>query len=202
MSQKTGVVRLVGKLNAANDTYPGGGNDSPGLVPGMLGAELELDSATAAALSDTSVATLRRGRYRYVQTLSSGTASPARGLLAFVSTSAQFNADVVHADGAAGRDGEVVGVFLNSVTKGNCGWIQVAGDADVSFKNGVAATTDGCLVIVDTTTNKADCVADATGTLTFGHIKRLLGVALGTVTDNAINKVLLKNTVFISAGGA
>jgi hypothetical protein len=192
MPNKTGVVRLVGKLNEANDAFPGGGDASPGLVPGMLGVEIELDGTQAAALSKTSTGTLRAGRYRYVQTLSSGTAAPARGLLAFVGTSAQWNSDTVHSDGGATLDGKVVGVFLNTVTKGNCTWIQVAGDADVSFKSGVAVTTDGTLVVVDTTTNKADAVADATGTLTYGHIKRIFGVALGTVTDNAINKVLLK----------
>lgn len=191
MSLKTGVVRFTTKLNATNDSLPGGGTDSPGLVPGMVGVEIELDAAAAAALSDTTVATLRSGRYRYVQSLSTGTTAPARGRAALQSTSAQVETNVVHSDGAAADDGKCAGVFLNTVTKGNYCWIQVAGNADVLIKNGITDATDGNVVIVGTGTALFDCIADATA-VTHSKLKSAVGVALGTPTDNAISKALLK----------
>jgi len=191
MANRTGVVRLSGKLNNANDAHPGGGDASPGFVPGMLGAEIEVDAATAAQLSDTSVATLKSGRYRYVRTLSSGTTAPARGRAALQSTSAQFETDVVHSDGAAADDGKCAGVFLNTVTKGNCTWIQVAGNASVLIKNGITNATDGNVVVVGTGTALFDCIADATA-VTHNLLKSAVGVALGTPTDNAISAALLK----------
>lgn len=191
MSLKTGVVRLVGKLNNANDSYPGGGDAAPGLSPGQAGVEIELDAAQAAALSDTTVATLRSGRYRYVQSLSSGTTAPARGRAALQSTSAQYESNIVHSDGATEADGKCAGVFLNTVTKGNWCWIQVAGNADCLIKNGITATTDGCVAVVGTGTALFDVLADATAT-TNGTFRATVGVALGTATDNAISKVLLK----------
>jgi len=191
MANKTGVVRLVAKLNSTNDAQPGGGDAAPGLVPGMVGAEIELDGATAAQLSDTSVATLRSGRYRYVKTLSTGTTAPARGRAALLSTSAQHEANTVHSDGAATDDGKCAGVFLNTVTKGNYCWIQVAGNADVLIKNGITNATDGNVVVVGTGTALFDCIADATA-VTHNLLKSAVGVALGTPTDNAISKALLK----------
>ena len=198
MSVKTGIVRLTAKLNDTNDAYPGGGDASPGLVPGMVGAEIELDAAQAAALSNSTV-TLRSGRYRYVQSLSSGTTAPARGRAALQSTSAQFETDVVHSDGAAVSDGRCAGVFLNTVTKGNYCWIQVSGNADVLIKNGITNATDGNVVVVGTTTALFDCIADATA-VTHNLLKSAVGVALGTPTDNAISKALLKY-IPIRAGG-
>lgn len=199
MANKTGIVRFSGKLNNANDTYPGGGDNSPGFVPGMVGVEIEIDGPTAAQLSDTSVATLRSGRYRYVQTLSSGTTAPARGRAALQSTSAQYETNVVHSDGAAAQDGKCAGVFLNTVTKGNHTWIQVSGNADVLIKNGITNATDGNVVVVGTGTALFDCIADATA-VTHNLLKSAVGVALGLPTDNAISKALLKY-IPIRAGG-
>ena len=199
MANKTGVVRLTDSLNNANDAQPGGGDSAPGLVPGMVGIEIEVDAATAAQMSDTSVATLRSGRYRYVQTLSSGTTAPARGRAALQSTSAQYEANVVHSDGAAAHDGKCAGVFLNTVTKGNYTWIQVSGNASVLIKNGITNATDGNVVVVGTGTALFDCIADATA-VTHNLLKSAVGVALGTPTDNAISTALLKY-IPIRAGG-
>jgi hypothetical protein len=199
MANRTGVVRFTSKLNNANDAFPGGGDASPGQVPGMLGAEIEVDGPTAAALSDTSVATLRSGRYRYVQSLAGGTTAPSRGRAALQSTSAQVETNVVHSDGATEADGKCAGVFLNTVTKGNCTWIQVAGNADCLMKNGITATTDGCVAVVGGGTALFDVLADATAT-TNGTLRATVGIALGTATDNAISKVLLKY-VPLRAGG-
>lgn len=193
MALRTGVVRFTAKLNATDDALPGGGTDtgSPGLVPGMVGIEIELDGPAAAALSLTTTATLRSGRYRYVQSKAAGTTAPARGRAALQSTSAQFETNIVHSDGAAVDDGKCAGVFLNTSTKGNYTWIQVAGNADVLIKNGITSAIDGNNVVVGTTTALFDCLADATA-ITNNTLKASVGVALGTPTDNAISKVLLK----------
>ena len=199
MATQTGIVRLSGKLNDINDAYPGGASNSPeGWAPGMVGAEIELDAAGAAQLSNSSV-TLRSGRFRYVRSLSSGTTAPARGRAALQSTSAQVEANIVHSDGASADDGKCAGVFLNTVTKGNYCFIQVSGNADCLMKNGITATTDGCVAVVGTGTALFDVIADATA-VTHNLLKSAVGVALGTATDNAISKVLLKY-VPIRAGG-
>lgn len=193
MPLKSSVVRLVAKLNTAGgDQFPGGGTAAPGLAPGMVGAEIELDGPTAAALSNTAVATLRRGRYRYVLTDSAGTATPARGNLAFTPSSAYFALDKVHADGGATLDGKVSGIFVGAVTKGQYGWIQVAGDADVLFTAGITAVTDGGLVVTKTTTNTADNLADATAVATAGAAKAAFGTSIGTQASSTIGPVLLK----------
>lgn len=200
MANRTGIVRFNSKLNNANDAAPGGPSaDSLGWVPGMLGVEIEVDANTAAALSDTTVATLRSGRYRYVKSLSTGTTAPSRGRAALLSTSAQYEANIVHSDGASADDGKCQGVFLNTVTKGNCTWIQTAGNADCLMKNGITATTDGCSAVVGTGTALFDVLADATA-VTNNTLKAHVGVALGTATDNAISKVLL-SLIPIRAGG-
>lgn len=199
MSTKTGIVRLAGKLNDINDALPGGASNSPeGWAPGMVGAEIELDAAAAAQLSNSTV-TLRSGRYRYVKTLSTGTTAPARGRAALQSSSGQFETNVVHSDGASADDGKCAGVFLNTVTKGNYCFIQVAGNADVLIKNGITATTDGCVCVVGTGTALFDVIADATA-VTHNLLKSAVGVALGTATDNAISKVLLKYIPVRSGG--
>lgn len=192
MPLKSSVVRLVAKLNTTGGDAFAGGGATFALVPGMVGAEIELDAATATQLSDTSIGTLRRGRYRYVLTDSAGTATPARGGLAFTPSSAYFALDKVHTDGGATLDGKTTGVFLSAVTKGNFCWIQVAGDASVLFTAGITATTDGGLVTVKTTTNTADNLADATAVATALPVKGILGVSIGTQASSTIGPVLLK----------
>ncbi len=192
MANQTSVVQINGKLNTTNDTYPGGGDASPGLVPAMVGAEIQLSGADAAKLSDTTVATLRSGRYKYVQFKSGSSASNARGQLVFYLNSADYEAGIVTPDGAAVKDGLCAGVTLNAVSKGSYGWIQIGGNADVKFKSSVTDTTIGNQVVVDTTANVADSLADATANATAGVSKRVIGVSLAASANSTISAVLLK----------
>lgn len=189
-------IRRTGKLNAGTgDTYPGGGNSAPGLAPGQLGQVLEVPTnARALQLSDTSVGTLRRGKYMYVKNV--GTAA-ARGEVAFVSDRDNF--EVTHTGGAT-VEGEVAGVFINAVAQNKYGWIQVEGDTTVLCKASVTDTTTGNGAYVTTTLATVDSLADATADATAGPAKRHLGVFLEAAANGALKRIDLRNTVYARRG--
>jgi len=116
---------------------------------GQVGDIIQLTESQANQLSAASggFATLHAGFYQYVQFLSTSTQSNAGGNIAFWSNRLT---KVVTPD-ASGNLGQVAGVILESETKGNYGWIQVAGVATVNFKASLAVATPaaGDLVIVD-----------------------------------------------------
>jgi hypothetical protein len=210
-------VYVTTKLNDVNDAAAGdqtaGGTGTS--LYSLLGVRILLDNVAALALSDTTVGTLYGGIYQYVNFLSGGTASPARGLVAFWASSQTganlFASDgatqyTVHVDAAATTGaGFWAGAVLNSVTKGNFGWVQIAGLA--SFQSGSntgAAPSDnniGDLAVVSTTAtvNLVDALADATS-VTCAILKKQLGVfaeAPGAATTAAIKRVLLKNNTWV-----
>jgi hypothetical protein len=156
---------------------------------GQLGAIYHLDKATADKLS------LKPGFYQYVQTKSDSTASPAAGLVALWSDRASF---IVTPDTSAAAAGQIAGVYLGSLTKGNYGFIQIAGQATVKFVDSITKATPaaGDLVIVDTTAAKGEVLADATG-LTSTTAKRILGVAAEAPT-NAGSKLVDLTPLFIN----
>lgn len=178
------------KLNDVNDAVCGG-SSSQGtgatLYGGILGIEIEF--ADNDIFFDSAIGTLYGGIYKYVQTRAASSASPARGQIAF-----WYDVDnyVVTADFV---NGEQAGVFLNSITKGNFGWIQVGGKASVLFRASITKTTPaaGDVVIVESTANVADDLADATNP-TFGGatgIQLLLGIAIAVPVGGAISTVQL-----------
>src|SRR5262245_15212846 len=118
-------LTVGGKLNRVNDAVAGGSNPTGFVVPaagvrnaqnlraGQLGFEVELTTAQALALSDTSIGTLFAGTYMYVK-LATGGASPARGNVAFVSSIANAGLYTVSADAAtAATLLRPVGIFIN-----------------------------------------------------------------------------------------
>lgn len=134
------------RLNDINDsvlqgqiqTVPGG--TATGCNQGIQdlpGDRLVLSTADALALSDTTVGTLFSGMYQYVQTTSTSTASPTRGLLAFWNTALEstgspyiVTGDESQAQGVGLRQG----VFVNSITKGNWGFTQILGKASIKAR--------------------------------------------------------------------
>lgn len=147
----------TGFLNSA------GGDPAPGvplLSPsgsivqaygGQVGAKVSVDTNEAGlALSDPSQSTLFAGIYQYVLFLSTMVATPARGQIAFWSNRAQY---IVTGDVTAATQGLIAGVMLSAITKGNYGWIQIAGRATVKFKTSLTAASPaaGDLLIVDQT---------------------------------------------------
>src|SRR5271163_1273620 len=132
------AVFVASKLNLVNDTVAGGaivslpaGLTGPQVSQTLPGDKIVLDDVGAAALSATATGTLYGGVYMYVLTLSSSTASPARGTAAFwraadipsaLAGLYQVTADVQPLTTVPTF---FAGVFLNAVTKGNYGWMQI-----------------------------------------------------------------------------
>lgn len=202
-----GNLRLSAPLNTTNDAIAGGnvaGGTGQPLYQGLVGKRIWLDNAAALQLSATATGTLYAGIYQYVQFLSGTTASNARGQIVFwsigtssatavLTSGSQY---VVTPDGSATvGDGLWAGITLNAVTKGNYGWIQIAGLASVLFRSSVTATTAGVNVIVVTTSNVADGIADATAT-TNSTQKSTLGVALEAPANSTISKVFVKSPIY------
>lgn len=137
-------------LNQINSANPAGIIQS---VPGGLASQGEqnvpgdvffFDTDAALALSDTvNIGTLYSGLYKLVRTASGSTAAPARGKACFWDTSVADDLMQVTPDesGAQGV-GLFAGFYLNSLTKGNYGFIQIAGKCTGKFRavlTGVAA---------------------------------------------------------------
>lgn len=183
-------------LNDVNDPAPGVPLSSPSgsivqAYAGQVGGKLFLGAISAAALSDSAVGTLYGGIYQYVQFKSASTAANARGGLVVWSDRENF---IVTPDVTATTVSLVAGVAINAVTKGQYGFIQIAGKASILFKASTTKTTPaiGDLVIIDgaTPSNVGDVLADAT-TLTSPLAKTIIGTAIAAPVGAAISTVAL-----------
>lgn len=194
-------------LNDVNDSLQGGQLTTlptgyQQFQQNVPGDRIILDDATAFALSDTTVGTLYGGIYMYVNTLSTSTAAPAVGSIAFFSAASigggtgtntvakyQVSAD---ANPTTVIPTFIVGVFINALTKGNLGWVQVAGIASVLFDSTVTSTVSGNLVVAKASASvasTADCTTIATMTALL--TAQVIGVAIGTVTTSTVSKVAI-----------
>src|SRR5580765_2015479 len=185
-------------LNDVNDATSGGAVVSaPSGVPSAAvsatqpGDRIVLDDAGALALSDTTVGTLYGGVYMYVGTLSTATASPARGTCAFWRSSDVQPNTLLPA--------YIAGVFINpttssgtgvALTKGNFGWIQVAGTASVLFDNTLTSTALAATVSTKVSATTASTF-DAGQALTTVTLANVLGVAIGTPVISTISSVII-----------
>jgi len=185
MPRHTEIAHLSSPyLDKINDAFIGSGS-STGTgaqpYPGQLGAFMELTEAEAAAMSSSSSLTFLSGIYQYVQFISTSTDTVAAGQIVLWSTPGSY---IVTPDASAASVlGFWAGVALCAVTKGNYGWIQVAGRANVLFKTGLTAATPaiGDVVIVDQSAGTSGIFADdptqATFATTYQLFKSILGVA-------------------------
>jgi hypothetical protein len=177
------------KLNDVNETAAGGvltSGTGTAQAFGQLGKTVEFADANE-IFYDSTVGTLYPGKYQYVQTDSESSDSPARGLIAFwLGDPTDY---VVTPDA---QDGEIAGIYINALTKGNYGYIQIEGIASVQFdasqSQGTPAVKD--LVVQKSTANTADAIADGT-TVTAGIAKRVLGIAYDAPVANVISRVEL-----------
>lgn len=172
------------KLNLVNDPVPGGSNNfgtGATLYGGILGMEIELTDSQVQY--DLSTGQLYGGRYKCIQTLSTGTNAPARGTAAFWS-----DPDNYVVSGDAGN-GNFAGVFLNSITKGNVGYIQVAGISYCKFAVGQTPTAK-LIVATTSTLNTFDALADGTA-LTTTNFKLIVGRAKEAGTGGSLSRVEL-----------
>lgn len=197
--------RISDKLNNINDAVMGGstaGGTGAALYGGLIGKKIWLDNAAALALSN-STQTLYAGVYQYVNFLSTATAAAALGQVCFWKPSSFTATDgtqyTVTSDGSATLgDGLWAGIFLNAITKGNYGWIQIAGMATVLCKAAVSDTTAGDLAVVATGNNTVDGVADATAVLGGGAAgaKNIIGVFQQAPANGAKKLVFLRPTFY------
>lgn len=204
------------KLNDVNDSVAGGaivslpsGVTGPQVSATQVGDRVLLDDATALALSDTTVGTLYGGVYEYVGTLSTSTASPARGQAAFWRTNelpgGATQAYTVTADAQPSTTNPslIAGVFLNSITKGNYGWIQIAGTAsclyDSSLTGSLAAGAyvtpkgaAGTAAAVASTFDSNPAVATpGSAAIANSQINCAFGVAIATPVASTVLTVLI-----------
>jgi hypothetical protein len=175
----TNIVHLSSPyLDLTDDAYIGSGS-STGTgaqpYPGQLGAIMTLSEAEANKRG--SVLTLHSGLYQYVQFKAASSASNAAGQVMFWSTRASY---IVTPDATAPLTGSIAGIALNAVTKGNYGWIQIGGVANVKFKASLTAATPaiGDLVIVDQTPANLADVPTQSGNPTYLILKGVLGTAV------------------------
>lgn len=144
---------------------------------GQVGGKLSLDTTEAPSLSDPAQFPLFAGVYQYVLFLSTSVAANARGQVVFWSNRPAY---VVTPDVTTATQGLIAGITLATITRGNYGWIQIAGRASVRFKTaalGAASPAAGDLLIVDQApTNTVDDPSQATA-LTPTQDKSKLGTA-------------------------
>src|ERR1700728_27958 len=194
-------------LNDVNDVYP---FQSTPTISGSvteyaaaLGSRIWVDGSPPGVRYDSAVGTLYGGEYQYVQTFLTSTAAPAVGqpaAWAWDQANAAFESYIVTPDtNSAIRTGRFAGVYINALTKGQYGWIQVTGKASVLFKNGLTAATpaDGDMIVIDSGTGLADDPTQS-GSPTYATLKAAIGTAIGAPVTNQLNLVLLRPVNFVT----
>jgi hypothetical protein len=201
-------------LNDVNDAAAGGvivsvpaGAPSPSVSQTLPGDAIILDDATAVALSDTAVGTLFGGIYMYVGTLSTSTAAPARGAAAFYRAadlpSALTGLYQVTADAqpTAALPTFIAGVFINAITRGNFGWIQIAGVCMCLFDSTITTAAVGNPVsarVSPTVASTFDVgVTVVTATIPVGAVDTLVGMAIVLPVLSTITAVLWTRSPFV-----
>ena len=190
-------------LNLVNDGVAGGqifalpsGVQAPPYSQTLPGDRIVLDDASALANSSVATGTLYGGVYMYVGTLATSTAAPARGTIAFWRAAelpggaTQGYTVTADAQPTTSLPAYIAGVFINAVTKGNFGWIQVAGVASVLFDTGLTATALATTVSAKVSATTAS-TADAGVVLSTVTLANVLGVAVGTPVVSSISSVII-----------
>jgi len=162
----TGINRITARyLNDVNDPLIGQSVTGGQTYTGQLGAvetlnadqALALSSGTAAAL--TNVGTLYAGKYQYVQFYVSQSGTTVAGGPVYWQDPDNF---IVTADVPTGSLG-FAGVALNTVTKGNYGWILIQGKCKCQPLDNTTKTTPAVGdTLVLATIGRFDDLADAT----------------------------------------
>jgi hypothetical protein len=191
------------KLNTVNDATSGGavvsvpvGAPSPYVSQTIPGDRIVLDDATATGLSSTAIGTLYGGVYMYVGTTLAPTAAPARGKFAFwLAANLPNGATPLYtvtsdAQPTTAIPGYIAGVFINAVTAGNFGWIQVAGTASVFFDSSLTASAQATTVSAKVSPGVAS-TADAGAVMNTTNLSFVLGVAIGSPISSTISSVII-----------
>lgn len=195
---KSNLAVTTGFMNTVNDATPGASVASitgEQRYAGFLGGVIALDSDD---VNGSPAGSLYGGIYMYVQVSATHTASPAQGQAAFwipVSASVPEDDYIVSADAqpSATVPTLVAGVFLNAITPGNYGFIQIAGRATVLYDSSLTATIAGGTVVAKTSSVVAscfDCLAAATS-ITGNLLGSAVGIAEQVPVASSLKTVLL-----------
>lgn len=183
----------VGGLNSGSFGTIGGA-DAGSLdnrFPGMLGATVVYDNASALKASKTSVGTLFMGVYQLVKFTSAIT----RGRILTWDTLANNGlADYEVTETVAATSAFTAGIalFTDAQASGKFGYIQVAGLASVLFGTVTSAVIGNVVTRQTLTTAVADAIADAGTTFaTNAGAKTFLGIAYELPATGTITRVLL-----------
>jgi hypothetical protein len=160
-SKQGGPYLAYNWLNAANDsviggavsTAPSGATNVSQWQQNLLGDRFLFDAAGALAVSNNTVGNLYAGLYQYVGTRNNSTSSPVRGRAAFwdlaangtgnnISSSISDQKYQVTSDGNTANSTNTMfaGVFINNITAGNYGFIQINGKASLGFRAAITGT--------------------------------------------------------------
>lgn len=185
-------------LNQVNDAASGGiVNSVSGIQaarnPGQVGSIYYLSQAEASARYGSLAAVLYSGLYQYVQVVATSSA-PARGLAACwsilpTSYTNSLQNYIVTATNTAENQSFFAGVFLNAITPGNFGWIQIAGTATVQYKSGATGAIGDVISLDSTPTNTFVDLAQTATTAALGKI--MVGTAIVAPSSAALAPVLL-----------
>lgn len=202
MLTKQANILTAADLNLVNDSVMGGAlvsvpTGAPQVASSQLiaGDRIVLDDPTALAVSSLAIGTLLGGVYMYVKT-TAVTRQAVRGGIAFFKTADLGLQYAVYsdADPSTSVPTHVAGVYINALTSGNFGWIQVAGAAGVLFDT-LTSAADGTEVTVKispVTASTADAGAAPTATTVAAH----LGVACGIPSSTIVSTVMLTRGTF------
>jgi hypothetical protein len=175
----TGIARITNRyLNDVNDPVPGQTVSTGEAFSGQVGAVLVLNASEALKVSDTGVSTLYGGKYQYVQFYGSQSGTTVVGGPVYWEDPDNF---IVTADVPTNGAG-FAGVALNVVTKGNYGFIQVAGKAALH----TAAVTNGSPAIGDPVSTSTIGIFDdvAAANMTNLQVARIVGVWTAAPANN------------------
>ena len=200
------------KLNSVNDASSGGaivslpsGVTGPAVSATIPGDRIVLDDATALALSNTTVGTLYGGVYMYVGTVAGATNAIALGQLAYWRANelpgGAGQGYIVTSDPqpSASVPTFVAGVFINAITKGNYGWIQVAGFASVLFdqsQTGTNAAGNACVAKISPNASTPASVDNSPTSLTVTTLAQLLGVCVSYPIASTVSQIIMTRGLF------
>jgi hypothetical protein len=159
---------------------------------GKLGQLISLNNVDAARMSYATTGTLYAGIYQLVLFKSGSSAANIRGGALCWQDRSTFT---VTPDQTAPTEEDFAGVGLMVNTKGNYGWMQVAGDCSIKYRASVTGATLGNLVFQLTTTNTFDAYDDTAGTLVAGGVKGIKNV-VGVANVLPVNDTVVRASIW------
>ncbi len=154
------IIRISsGQLNTVDDSVIANQAGISGVskFAGQLGKALVVGQEQIALLTDTGVGTLYGGIYQYVH-LSEDSAAVVVGQGAFWDVTAAAGDWQITDDPTQGtlNGTALAGIFINAITPGNYGFIQVAGQAVVKLIASITDNTIGSAVVPSVVSSPSD----------------------------------------------